>query len=81
MHQRIAGRKTKFLNLDGRTVLAKVTLSNIPTHIMHYIKVPSRVLELIDKTQRDFLWGSNAEKKNRIFLIGTLSPPPKAMGV
>lgn len=44
----------------GRTVLAKSILSSMPTHVMQYISIPSKVLHTVDKIQRDFIRGSEA---------------------
>lgn len=43
MRQRLTGWKIKNLNIAGRTVLAKATLSGIPSHVMNYIKIPEGV--------------------------------------
>ena len=37
VNKKLAGWKTKFLNLAGRTVLAKATLSSISSHVTQYI--------------------------------------------
>lgn len=61
--------KIKFLNLAGRTVLAKATLNNILSHVMQYISIPFRTTYSINKIQRDFSWGTSTEKR-KIHLIG-----------
>lgn len=54
--------------MSGRTVLAKATLSSNPSHIMQYIKLPTKITNSINKIQRDFIWGTIAEKR-KIHLI------------
>jgi len=63
MQSKLAGWKTKFLNMAGRTTLAKACLSNIPTHIMQTTKLPSNIIKKIDQLQRNFIWGTTNEKK------------------
>lgn len=63
MNARLASWKTKFLNMAGRSVLAKSTLSSMPTYLIHYIRIPSRITDSINKIQRDFVWESSNEKK------------------
>lgn len=63
MNTRLAGWKTKFLNMADRTVLSKSTLRAMPTHIMNYIRILRKVTKNINKIQRDFVWGSYTKKK------------------
>lgn len=62
MNKKLTGWKTRFLNMAGRTTLATSTLNSIPNHIMQYHKLPKNINRLIDRTQRNFIWGSTAEK-------------------
>lgn len=66
MRQRLAGWKSKCMNMAGRTVLAKATLSGIPIHTMNYIKVPEGISKTLDKIIGDFIWGSSPDKKKCI---------------
>lgn len=43
------------INMTGRTVLAKASLSNIPSHVMQFIKLPQKTIEAIDKIEQDFI--------------------------
>lgn len=54
--------------MAGRIVLAKATLSGIPTHVMSYIKLSESITKSLDKTIRDFIWGTTQEKKQMHFL-------------
>ncbi|KAK4724051.1 hypothetical protein R3W88_026830 [Solanum pinnatisectum] len=69
MKAKLSGWKTKLLNMTGRTVLTKSTLSSIPSHVMQYINIPVGVLNKINKIQRDFIWGTTAEKR-KMHLVG-----------
>ncbi|KAK4707425.1 hypothetical protein R3W88_033026 [Solanum pinnatisectum] len=59
MNSRLACWKTNFLNMTGRTVLAKASLSSIPSHIMQFIKLPCKTTKALDIIQRNFLRGTN----------------------
>ncbi|KAK4707096.1 hypothetical protein R3W88_033345 [Solanum pinnatisectum] len=63
MQQKLAGWKTKFLNIAGRAILAKACLNNIPTHIMQYIHLPKEITKKIDQIQRNFIWGTTSAKR------------------
>lgn len=52
-----------FLNMAGRTTLAKASFGSIPTHVMRFIKLLSSTSNKINKIQRDFIWGTTAEKR------------------
>lgn len=62
MRQKLTGWKTKNLNMAGQTVLAKTMLSGIPSHVMGYIRLPEGVIKTLDKTTRDFIWGTTQDK-------------------
>ncbi|WMV40696.1 hypothetical protein MTR67_034081 [Solanum verrucosum] len=77
MKRRLAGCKTKFLNLIKRTVLAKATLSSIPSHVMQYIKLPTKTTSTINKVQRDFVWDLQLRRERYTFSTGIVSLMPK----
>lgn len=55
MNNKLAGWKTKFLNMTGRPVLTKSSLSSIPSHIVPYIRIPKKVADTLNKIQRNFI--------------------------
>ncbi|KAK4710030.1 hypothetical protein R3W88_004543 [Solanum pinnatisectum] len=63
MQSKLASLKIKFLNIAGRTTLAKSSLNSIPTYIMQLAKLPASITKQIDQIQRNFIWGSTEEKK------------------
>lgn len=77
MKKRLSGWKTKFLNLTSRTILTKATLSSIPSHVMQYIKLPAKITNTINKVQRDFVWGTIAEKRKFTYWAGIASQTRK----
>lgn len=64
----------------GRMVLAKATLCSIPSHTMSYIKIPDAVTKILDKTIRDFIWGSTQEWKRMHLLNWDQVTQPKERG-
>lgn len=69
LRKRLAGWKSKTLTMARRLVLSKPSLSSIPSHMMNYMKLPAKIIKIIDKTVGDFIWGSTTEKKI-LYLIG-----------
>lgn len=69
--EKLSGWKTKFLNIAGRTTLARSSLNSIPIHIMHYIKLPLDISKKIDRIQRNFIWGSTINQKSSTYWSGT----------
>lgn len=80
MHARLNGWKTNFLNMAGRTVLAKASLASIHSHVMHYISFPSRITTSIDKIQKNFIWGTTPEKKKMHLISRDTVTKPKHYG-
>lgn len=37
---------------------------------MQYIKLPTKITKDIDKLQRDFVWGTTAEKSDPYLVLG-----------
>lgn len=69
MINKMIGWRTNFLNMVGRTVLAKNIISSMPNHIMQYIKLPCRINEIINKIQREFIWGTTSRKEKNTFSV------------
>lgn len=63
MHKRLGRWKTKMLSIPGRLILTKSTLSSIFSHVMQLIKLPRKISKIINQIERNFVWGSTADKK------------------
>jgi len=61
--QKLAGWKANLLSFAGRTILAQASSSTIPAYIMQCIALPSKLLDNIDRVNRNFLWGSSESVK------------------
>lgn len=65
---KFSGWKVKFLNMTGRTTLAKACLGSIPNHVIQYILLPRMMHNCIDRAQRNFILGST-DDKNRMQMV------------
>lgn len=80
MRSKLANWKLNFLNLADRATLIQSTLSNIPNHVMQYFHLPKYTLKLIDRIQRNFLWGSTFEKQHLHLINWDIVTNPKELG-
>ncbi|KAF7836121.1 ribonuclease H [Senna tora] len=64
IQQRLAGWKANCLSMAGRATLVQSVLSTIPLYHMQHCKIPKGTIEEIKKLEREFLWGSTAEKRS-----------------
>ena len=61
--QNLAGWKANLLSLAGRTVLIQASTSTIPAYVMQCTALPKKLLDDIDRVNRNFLWGSSDSLK------------------
>ena len=57
------------LSLAGQTVLIQASLAAIPLYVMQYTYLPGRILEGLDRINRNFLWGL-MEAAKKIHWVG-----------
>ena len=55
--------------MAGKAVLIQASSSAIPAYIMQSNLLPGKVLDGIDKVNRNFLWGST-ENKGKMHWVG-----------
>jgi hypothetical protein len=55
VEKRLASWKRLYLSKGGKVTLIKSTLSNIPTYFLSLFPIPARVINQLEKLQRDFL--------------------------
>ncbi|KAG6661509.1 hypothetical protein CIPAW_03G178800 [Carya illinoinensis] len=63
IESKLAGWKRLYLSKGGRVTLIKSTLSNLPTYFLSLFPLPASVALRLEKTFRDFLWGSLEDVK------------------
>ncbi|KAG5628011.1 hypothetical protein H5410_013229 [Solanum commersonii] len=82
LQAKLSSWKVKFLNMAGRTTLAKSSLSHMANHIMQYIKLLPNINNHIDRVQQNFIWGTTNEKR-KLHLISwdTVTKNKKADGL
>ena len=62
---KLAGWKVNLLSMARRAVLIQASSSAIPAYVMQSNLMPNKVLEGVDRANRNFLWGS-AENKRKL---------------
>ena len=67
--QKLSGWKANFLSLAGRRVLILSSMAAIPSYIMQCSYLPRRVLDGLDRVNRNFLWQST-ESAKKIHWVG-----------
>ena len=80
--QKLAGWKSNLLSLAGRIVFIQASSSIIPAYVMQCALLPNKILEGIDRINRNFLWGS-FEKTRKIHWVGwnKVTKPKKVGGL
>lgn len=63
MESRLAAWKRSTLSLTGRCTLIKSVTSSIPIYNMQTMILPVSVCKSIDRLNRDYLWGSDQDKR------------------
>ena len=66
---KLAWWKANLLSLAGRAVLVQASLAAIPAYVMQCTHIPNKILEGIDRVNRNFLWGSS-ESSKKIHWVG-----------
>lgn len=77
MKKKLSSWKINFLTPAGRLVLAQSTLNAIPAYSMQYFCLQKN---MIDKIQRDILWGSTNHKKKNHYVAWKIVASPKEYG-
>ena len=60
---KLAGWKANLLSMAGRVVLIQASSSAIPSYVMQNSILPNRILNGVDRVNRNFLWGSTDQVK------------------
>ncbi|KAL0004773.1 hypothetical protein SO802_012334 [Lithocarpus litseifolius] len=66
---KLAGWKANLLSLAGRVVLIQAISAAIPAYVKQCTHIPNKILEGIDRVNRNFLWGSSKSSK-KIHWVG-----------
>ena len=68
------------LSMAVRAVLIQSSSSTIPAYVMQCAQLPGKVLDGLDKVNRDFLWGSTESSKKMHWVGWDKVIKPKKMG-
>ena len=61
---RLSSWKRQYISKGGRLTLIRSTLSSLPIYFLSLFRMPKIVRSMLEKIQRDFLWGGgNLERK------------------
>ena len=78
--QKLVGWKANLLSMVGRAVLIQSSLSMVPAYVMQCAQLPGKVLEGIDRVNRNFLWGSTETSKKMHWIGWEKVTKPKKQG-
>jgi len=57
LRNRLNSWGSKYVSLGGRIVLLNSVLNAIPIFFLSFLKIPTKVVKMVTKIQREFLWG------------------------
>jgi hypothetical protein len=57
LKKRLNSWGNKYVSLGGRIVLLNSVLNAIPIFYLSFLKIPVKVLKMVTRIQREFLWG------------------------
>ena len=80
VQNKLVGWRTKLLSRAGKLVLVRSAASPIAEYFMQCQALPTKVCEAVDKTIRDFLWGSTKEKRKMHMVKWSIVTLPKELG-
>lgn len=67
--QKLARWKANMLSLVGRAILIQASSASIPSYVMQSTYLRGRILDGIDRVNRNFLWGSS-ETSKKVHWVG-----------
>ncbi|KAL9683236.1 hypothetical protein QQ045_015055 [Rhodiola kirilowii] len=77
---KLASWRSANLSMAGRVVLIKSALSNLPLYYASLYKMPVMVAQVMEKIQRQFLWGSSENRKKTHYVKWSKITRPKKYG-
>lgn len=77
---KLQGWKANMLSMARRVILSQAVISAIPSYVMQGCVLPARVLNHLDRTNRDFLWGASESGKKMHMVSWSKIAKPKARG-
>ena len=78
--KKLAGWKANLLSMAGRMVLIQSSSSTIPNYVMQCNLLPSKILDGLDRVNRNFLWGTTDQAKKMHWVNWSKVTKPKNHG-
>ena len=78
--KKLARWKANLLSMAGRSVLIQASTSAIPTYVMQNNMLPGKILDGIDRVNRNFLWNSTNTKHSMHWVGWRKITTPKDVG-
>ena len=66
--KRLASWKIQYISKGGRATLIRSTLSSLPIYYLSLFRMPLKVCAILEKIQRQFLWGGS-DRDRKIYLV------------
>lgn len=60
---KLSNWKAKCLSFGGHLTLVKSVLNSLPLYYFSLFRAPKKVIDLLEKIRRRFLWGGDEDKK------------------
>lgn len=77
---KLQGWKANLLSMAGRVVLTQSVTSAIPSYLMQGCFLPTRILNGLDRLNRNFIWGSTNEQGKMHMVCWEKVTKPKDRG-
>jgi ribonuclease HI len=77
---KLSGWKARLLTLPGRAILIQSVSEAIPAYVMQCTPLPAKVCDNLDALNRNFLWGSTADKRKLHLVNWQKVTQPKRFG-
>lgn len=81
VRKRLSGWKSKIFSKAAPSILIQAVTSAIPYYTMNVIKLPSSIIEELERWNRRFFWGQTEQHKKLHTLAWELICRPKTKGV
>ena len=78
--KKLAGWKANLLSMAGQVVLIQASSSTIPNYVMQYASPLNKILNGIDRANRNFLWGTTDHVKKMHWVNWDKVTKPKEAG-
>ena len=78
--KKLAGWKANLLSMAGRAILIQASTSAIPAYVMQNNLLPGKILDGIDRVNKNFLWNSSSTKQSMHWVGWRKVTSPKEIG-